>query len=145
MAKQSEKVFINPTVKAILRSDPEMAMELVIKKAQAAGVTADEGKIKVAVQNNRSVVRKELAAGTAVHVRAKKVVAAPAPAVPAPSPVPQMSTADMTTAIANIALVGDLVIAVGEEKILAVLEAIRMCGGLGQFSQVVNLVAKLKG
>jgi hypothetical protein len=122
-------------VRAVMTADPGLAIDAVIQKVKAQGVTAPDATIRQAVHNVRSGLKKA--------AKAAPPSSTPAPsAVVVPAPAPPPAVADV---FSNVALVNAAVTAAGGvEQARKVAEAVRACGGPEQFAQYLDLVAGIR-
>jgi hypothetical protein len=155
-------VPVSPVVRTILLTDLEMPADEVIKLAKAKGVTAPEKSVRDTIYNVRSDLRKKAAKSGAKPVAPKPAPAAaratktkepvPAPAAvpepvvtPASAPVLSSSAPDLSSVLANAALVNTVVGAAGGvEQARKVAEAVRACGSVDAFLQYLDLVAQVR-
>jgi hypothetical protein len=142
---------ISPVVRSILSANINLSADEVIRKAKDKGLTAPEASIRTAVHNIRSELKKP---------KKSKPVAAPAAArqtkpTPAPKPAPvaaksstptPSSSPELSTVLANVALVNKVVEACGgPEPARKVADAVRSCGSVEAFLQHLDLVAGIRG
>lgn len=139
----------------ILTADVNMSTEAVLQKARARGVVAPADKVRGAISEVRSILRKKagIPAPTPAAKPAPKLAAKPAPKpVPAaaktttaPAPVAAPAAPDLTGVFKNVALVNSIVGLVGNpENAKKVAEAVRACGSVDAFLQHVDLVAGIR-
>lgn len=141
---------ISPTVRAILSTNIDLPADEVIRKAKDRGVIAPESSIRYTVHNIRSALKKQAkkgktAAAPAVAPAAARETKAPKPA-PASAPISTASTSELSSVLSNVALVNTVVgVSGGVDAARQVAEAVRECGGVEEFLQHLELVAKVRG
>ena len=154
-------VAVSPVVREILTQNINLSADDVIKKAKAKGVTAPEKSIRDTVYNIKSELKRAAAKAGAKPAAPKATPAKPIPAaaratktatVPAPVVVPtsartpSSSATNLSSVLANVALVNTVVGACGGvEQARQVAEAVQACGNVEAFLQHLDLVAKVRG
>src|SRR5262245_46135089 len=131
---------ISPTVRSILSANIDLSADEVIRKAKEKGVTAPEASIRSAVHNIRSELKRGGATKPAPAPAAARATKPPKPAapkpvtlVPVPVPVPALasSTPELSSVLANVALVNTVAgVCGGIDSARQVAEAVRACGGV---------------
>jgi hypothetical protein len=156
-------IYLEPTVptppsaytvaREILAADVEMPTEAVLQKARARGVVAPADKVRGAISEVRSALRKK--AGIPAPKPAPKAAAKPAPkpapaaakttTAPVPAPAAAPTAPDLTGVFKNVTLVNKVVGLVGgSANAKQVAEAVRACGSVDAFLQHVDLVAGIR-
>lgn len=127
-------------VRAAMKANPGLAIDAVIQKVKAQGVTAPDASIRQAVHNVRSGLKKAAAKAAPA---AFPPSATPAPAaVVVPAPAPPVGVSDV---LSNVALVNAAVAAAGGvEQARKVADAVKACGGPDAFAQYLDLVAGIR-
>jgi hypothetical protein len=133
-------------VRSILTANLTLTADEVIRRAKARGVTAPPEKVRALVHNIRSEVKKAAGASRALPVPPKPT-AASSKALPVPPAETTAAAApDLPGVLANVALVHRVVGAAGGvEPARQVAEAVRACGGVGEFLQHLDLIAGIQG
>lgn len=139
-------VAVSPVVRAILTENIDLPTDEVIKRAKAQGVTAPEKSIRDTLYNVKSELRKKGAKPAPAAARATKTAPAPKPVViPASAPTPSPSAPDLSSVLANVALVNTVAGACGGvDQARKVAEAVRACGSVEAFLQHLDLVVQVR-
>ncbi|MBP3957821.1 hypothetical protein J8F10_21420 [Gemmata sp. G18] len=153
---------MSSVVRAILSENLDLSADEVIRKAKVRGVTSPERVIRTTAHNIKSELKRRAAKASApkpvpAAARTTKTperapvpvaVAVVIPEVVAPVLVPISSSAgpDLTSVLANIALVNTVVGECGgAEPARRVAEAVRACGSVEAFLLHLNLIAQVRG
>ncbi|QJW95414.1 hypothetical protein [Frigoriglobus tundricola] len=137
-------VAASVVVRTILTDDINLAADEVIKRARAKGATGTDKSLRDTIYNVKSGLKKKGVKPAAVPAAAREIKAPTAPMVAATTP--SSPSPDLTTMLANVALVNSVVGACGgAESTRKVAEAVRACGGVEAFLQHVDLVAGIRG
>ena len=142
-------VAVSPVVREILTANMNLSTDDIIKKARTKGVTAPDKSVKDTIYNIKSELRKDAAmAGAKPAPKAAPVAArvVPKPVPPSASaPSPSSSAPDLSSVLANVALVNVVVGACGGvEQARKAAEAVRACGSVEAFLQHLDLVAQVR-
>lgn len=124
-------------VREILITNLELPADEVIRRAKLRGLRTPDGKIREAVHNLRSELKRKHAKPAPAAARetaAPKTAAATGPAA-----------ADLAPVFANVVLVNKVVgVAGGVDNARQVAEAVRACGGVDAFIKHLDLVAGIR-
>ena len=136
-------VSVSAAVREALRKDLTLPADDVIKLVQRRGVTAPEKSIRESVHNIRSELKRKAAKAVPAAARTTAPAAAARPAATgAPAASPAAPSADLTSLLANVALVNRVMtLAGGPDNARQVAEAVRACGGVDAFLQHLDTVA----
>jgi hypothetical protein len=143
-------VPVSPVVREILTQDINLPTDEVIKKAKAKGVTAPDKSVRDTIYNIKSELKKQAAKGGAkpapAAARATKTAVVPAPVVvPASAPALASSAPDLSSVLANVALVNKVAGACGGvDQARQVAEAVRACGSVEAFLLHLDLVVQVR-
>jgi hypothetical protein len=141
-------VVTSSVVRSILSTNINLSADDVIRKAKDKGVTAPEASIRTTIYNIKSELKKKAAKGANAPkpVPAAARTTSPKPAPKSTTPAVSAPTPDLSSILANVALVNTVVDACGGiEPARKVAEAVRACGGVEAFLQHLDLVAKVRG
>lgn len=142
-------------IRAALTTDFQTPVSVLIEKVKAAGIKATPESLKNLSYNIRSQMKKKAGKLTTPvkSVARKTPKPQPRPATPvempvtAPAPVatPAAALTDVSSVLANVALVNNVVGLVGgPAKVRQLVEAVRACGGVEVFLQHLELVVGIK-
>jgi hypothetical protein len=141
------QLTISGVVRDLLKSDLEMPADDVIRKAKARGLQAPETSIRTSVHNIRSTMKRDTrtAPAAARQTAMPKPKPATIPAAAAPKPINVVEATSLTSVLANVALVNQVIAACGSaENARKAAEAVRSCGGVDAFLQHIELVAGIR-
>ncbi|AMV23987.1 hypothetical protein VT84_06300 [Gemmata sp. SH-PL17] len=135
-------------VRTILSEDLDLSADEVIQKAKSRGVTAPDRVVRTTAHNIKSELKKKAAKAVPVAAAAR-TTRAPEPAAVAasvPEPVSSHSGPDLTSVLANVALVNSVLVGCGgAEPARQVAAAVRACGGVESFLQHLDVVTGIRG
>jgi hypothetical protein len=140
------KLTTSGVVRAILSENLDLSAEEVLAKARSKGLKSSDDAVRKAVYNIKGELKKARAktAPAAAHETTPPKVIGLA-AIPAPVGPSITAPFDLTTVLANVALVNTVAGQCGGfENTRRAAEAVRACGGVDAFLQHLDLVAGIR-